>query len=156
MVVIATNYWRFAVNIKFRDYISIKIHKTDLNLTSYIKSKLDEFNLAPEQNLVMMLLWEKDGMTQNQLAEQLGKDKTNIARMASSLEKKGFIKRVCCQNDRRSLELYLTETGKELGCKVLPITEEFNEMVCKDISNEEIAELERLLLKINANVQREM
>jgi MarR family transcriptional regulator, organic hydroperoxide resistance regulator len=144
------------VNIKFQDYISIKIHKTDLNLTSYIKSKLEEFNLAPEQNLVMMLLWEKDGMTQNQLAEKLGKDKTNIARMASSLEKKGFIKRMSCKNDRRSLELYLTETGKKLGCKVLPIAEEFNEIVCKNISKEEIEELERLLLKINANVQREM
>ncbi|WP_421385172.1 MarR family winged helix-turn-helix transcriptional regulator [Bacillus salacetis] len=144
------------MTIKFQDYISIKIHKTDLNLTSYIKSKLDEFKLAPEQNLVMMLLWEKDGMTQNQLAEKLGKDKTNIARMASSLEKKGFIKRMSCQNDRRSLELYLTDTGKELGCKVLPIAEEFNKIVCKDISPEELAELERLLLKINSNVQREL
>ncbi|WP_370519762.1 MarR family transcriptional regulator [Pontibacillus sp. HMF3514] len=41
----------------------------------------------------MMLLWEKDGLMQNQLAEKLYKDKTNFARMASSLEKKGFIRR---------------------------------------------------------------
>ncbi|WP_156791363.1 MarR family winged helix-turn-helix transcriptional regulator [Bacillus sp. SG-1] len=143
------------MNIKFHDYISIKIHKTDLNLTSYIKSKLEEFNLAPEQNLVMMLLWEKDGLTQNQLAERLGKDKTNLARMASSLEKKGFIKRTSCQNDRRSLKLHLTEVGNELGCKVLPIAEEFNRIVCKGISQAEIKELERLLTKINENVQRE-
>jgi MarR family transcriptional regulator, organic hydroperoxide resistance regulator len=143
------------VNIKFKDYISIKIHKTDLNLTSYIKSMLEDFNLAPEQNLVMMLLWEKDGLTQNQLAENLGKDKTNIARMASNLEKKGFIKRTSCQDDRRSLKLYLTDTGKILGEKVLPITEEFNSLVCKNISSEEIAELERLLNKINTNVHGE-
>lgn len=144
------------MNTKFQDYISIKIHKTDLNLTSCIKARLEEFNLAPEQNLVMMLLWEKDGLTQNQLAEKLGKDKTNLARMASSLEKKGFIKRTSCQDDRRSLKVYLTETGKKLGERVLPIAEEFNEIVRQDISQEEIAELERLLAKVNANVQREM
>jgi MarR family transcriptional regulator, organic hydroperoxide resistance regulator len=144
------------VNIQFQDYVSIKIHKTDLNLTSYIKSKLEVFNLAPEQNLVMLLLWEKDGITQNQLSEKLGKDKTNIARMVSSLEKKGFIKRMSCRKDRRSLELYLTDRGRELGCQVLPVAEEFNEIVCNGISQAELKELERLLSKINANVQREL
>jgi MarR family transcriptional regulator, organic hydroperoxide resistance regulator len=144
------------MKLTFQDYISIKIHKTDLNLTSYIKSRLDEFNLAPEQNLVMMLLWEKDGMTQNQISEKLGKDKTNLARMASSLEKKGFIERTNCQDDRRSLKLYLTETGKDLGEKVIPIAEEFNDIVCKGISEQELADLQRVLTKINANVKREL
>ncbi|RIW34695.1 MarR family transcriptional regulator [Bacillus salacetis] len=144
------------MNVQFQDYISIRIHKTDLNLTSYIKSKLEVFNLAPEQNLVMMLLWEKDGITQNHLSEKLGKDKTNIARMVSSLEKKGFIKRMSCRKDRRSLELYLTEKGRELGCQVVPVAEEFNRIVCKGITPSEIDELERLLTKINTNVLREL
>ncbi|WP_456270995.1 MarR family winged helix-turn-helix transcriptional regulator [Bacillus sp. AK031] len=144
------------MKLTFQDYISIKIHKTDLNLTSYIKSRLEEYNLAPEQNLVMMLLWEKDGMTQNQIAERLGKDKTNLARMASSLEKKGFIKRTNCQDDRRSLKLYLTETGKDLGEKVVPIAEAFNDIVCEGISEQDLEEFERILTKINVNVQREL
>lgn len=141
------------MKLGFQDYISIKIHQTDLNLTKYIKSKLEDFNLAPEQNLVMMLLWEKDGLTQNQLAEKLNKDKTNIARMASSLEKKGFIKRAHPKEDRRSLMLYLTEDGKDLGEKVIPVAEDFNDVVTQGISNEEIQELERLLSKIDQNVQ---
>jgi MarR family transcriptional regulator, organic hydroperoxide resistance regulator len=136
-----------------QEYISIKIHQTDLNLTSFIKAKLEPFNLAPEQNLVMMLLWEKDGLTQNEVAQKLDKDKTNIARMASNLEKKGFIKRTGCPNDRRAMRLYLTPCGKKLGEKVIPIAEEFDEIVCNDLSNEELQQLERLLSKINQNVQ---
>nr|WP_035662154.1 MarR family transcriptional regulator [Halalkalibacter akibai] len=141
------------MKLSFQDYISIKIHKTDLFLTSMIKSKLEPFNLAPEQNLIMMLLWEKDGLSQNQLVEKLDKDKTNIARMASSLEKKGFIKRSSCPNDRRSVKLFLTECGKKLGKEILPITEEFNEIVCEGISEEELLQLERLLNKMKENVQ---
>lgn len=143
------------MKLTFQDYISIKIHKTDLLLTSFIKAKLEPFNLAPEQNLIMMLLWEKDGdgLTQNQLVEILGKDKTNIARMASSLEKKGFIKRIQCPEDRRSVRLFLTKCGKELGSSVIPVAEEFNEVVSKGITAQELQEFERLLEKVRQNVQ---
>ncbi|MGP4060660.1 MarR family winged helix-turn-helix transcriptional regulator [Halobacillus sp. H74] len=140
------------MNLSFQDYISIKLHKTDLKLTGYIKSQLEPYNLAPEQNLIMMLLWEKDGMTQNQLAEKLAKDKTNIARMASNLEKKGFIKRCFCPNDRRALELYLTEGGRELKEKVVPVAERFNDVVTEGISEEELQELDRLLTKMEQNI----
>ncbi len=113
------------------EYISIFIHQTDLTLTSYIKKQLAPYNLAPEQNLVMMLLWEKDGLTQNEIAELLVKDKTNVARMLFNLEQKGFIRRACPKNDRRSLIVYLTEEGKQLGNHIIPLTEKFNELVKK-------------------------
>ncbi|WP_315849921.1 MarR family winged helix-turn-helix transcriptional regulator [Bacillus thermotolerans] len=143
------------LNLSFKDFIGIKIHQTDLNLTSYIKAQLEPYNLAPEQNLIMMLLWEEEGLTQNQLAECLNKDKTNITRMALSLEKKGFVKRINCKDDRRSVRLYLTEDGKNLGEKVLPITERFNEIVCDGITKEELLIMERVLSKISKNVQKQ-
>lgn len=135
------------------DYISILIHQTDLTLTSYVKNKLAPLNIAPEQNLIMMLLWEQDGLTQNEIAKKLYKDKTNIARMASNLEKKGFIQRVISKEDRRSLKLYLTHEGKELGNSVIPIAEEFNRLVCNGITDEELKELRRILAKMRDNVQ---
>ncbi|PYZ92053.1 MarR family transcriptional regulator [Salipaludibacillus keqinensis] len=140
------------MNLTFQDYISIKIHQTDLSLTNYIKSKLEPFNLAPEQNLIMMLLWEQDGLTQNQLVTKLNKDKTNVARMAWNLEKKGFIVRSHCPADRRAMKLFLTDFGTELGEQVIPIAEEFDQTVCKGLTEGELAELDRLLSKINLNV----
>ncbi len=144
------------MKLTFQDYISIKIHKTDLLLTSFIKARFEPYNLAPEQNLILMLLWEHDGLTQNQLVEKLEKDKTNIARMASSLERKGFVKRIQCPEDRRSVRLYLTKRGKELGSSIIPIAEEFNEIVCRGISEDELFELERLLAKMRENVQNSL
>lgn len=142
------------MKLLFKDYISIKLHKTDLNLTNFIKSKLEPYNLAPEQNLIMLLLWEQEGLTQNQLVEYLSKDKTNIARMTSSLEKKGFIRKIHCNDDRRSVKLYLTDAGKNLSKTVLPIAEKFNEVVTNGISKEELAQLEQTLAKMNQNVQK--
>ncbi|WP_082233122.1 MarR family winged helix-turn-helix transcriptional regulator [Halobacillus massiliensis] len=143
------------MNLGFQDYISIRIHQTDLKLTGYIKSKLEPYNLAPEQNLIMMLLWENDGLSQNKLADLLGKDKTNIARMASNLEKKGFIRRNYSKEDRRSLQLYLTDSGVKLKDKVIPVAEAFNKTVTEKISEEEIIELDRILTKMVQNLEKE-
>jgi DNA-binding MarR family transcriptional regulator len=141
------------LKLSFDDYISIFIHQTDLTLKNYMKNKLAPSNLAPEQTLIMMLLWEKDGLSQNDIAEKLNKDKTNIARMVLNLEQKGFIRRVSGGKDWRTLEVYLTDEGKELSNDVIPIADEFNELVCRGISNEEIILLKKILSKMCANVQ---
>lgn len=139
--------------LKLNDYISIFIHQTDLHLTSYVKKRLAPFNIAPEQNLVMMLLWEKDGLTQNDVAIRLDKDKTNIARMSYGLEQKGFIRRSNCPQDKRSQRLYLTEEGLKLKDFVIPIAEEFNRIVCNGITDEELIQVRKILSKMRENVQ---
>ncbi|GGG21873.1 MarR family winged helix-turn-helix transcriptional regulator [Paenibacillus abyssi] len=141
------------MKLAFEDYISIFIHQTDLTLTSYVKSRLAPFNLAPEQNLIMMLLWQKDGLTQNEIAEKLNKDKTNIARMIFNLEQKGFIRRASREHDRRSLQVFLTEEGKELGNRVAAVAEEFNAQICEGITEQEFAQVRRILSKMCANLE---
>ena len=141
------------MKLTLNDYISIFIHQTDLLLTNHIKNKLAPHSLAPEQNLIMMVLWEQDGITQNNIAKKLGKDKTNIARMVYNLEQKGFIQRVNDEKDKRISIVYLTESGKKLANRIIPITEEFNELVCKGITNEELLEVKRIITKMRANVE---
>ncbi|MFC5712412.1 MarR family winged helix-turn-helix transcriptional regulator [Thalassorhabdus alkalitolerans] len=140
------------MNISIESYISIFIHQTDLTLTNYVKGKLSPYNIAPEQNLIMMVLWERDGLTQNEIGQRLNKDKTNIARMAYSLERKGFVRRAGCPEDRRSQRVYLTEEGELLKEKVLPVAEEFNQLVCRGITEEELNTTRKVLSKMRDNV----
>ncbi|WP_110929653.1 MarR family winged helix-turn-helix transcriptional regulator [Bacillus massiliglaciei] len=143
------------MKISFNDYISIMIHQTDLTLTSYIKAKLAPLNIAPEQNLILLLLWDKDGLSQNEIAKKLEKDKTNITRMLSNLEKKGFIKRRCNEIDGLSFNIFLTEEGKKMGEHIHPITEEFNRIVCSGISEQEMDTVKEVLKKMRENVQKD-
>lgn len=138
--------------ISLNEFISIFIHQTDLELTGYIKNKLLPFNIAPEQNLVMMLLWEKDGLSQNEIANKLDKDKTNIARMAFGLEQKGFVKRIHCPKDRRVQRLYLTKEGMELKEHIIPVANEFNSLLCRNITDEELNQVRQILCKMRANL----
>ncbi|OZI12230.1 MarR family transcriptional regulator [Bacillaceae bacterium SAS-127] len=141
------------MNVSLDEYISIYIHQTDLLITSEVKSKLAPFNIAPEQNLVMMLLWKKDGLSQQEIAEKLKKDKTNIARMLLNLEQKGLIRRVCCQHDRRSLKVFLTEKGDNLKEIIIPIAKEINKQIYKGISEEELQTVRSVLSKMRENLR---
>nr|WP_100403246.1 MarR family transcriptional regulator [Bacillus sp. FJAT-42315] len=141
------------MNVSLDEYISIYIHQTDLLITSEVKSRLAPFNIAPEQNLVMMLLWKKDGLSQQEIAEKLKKDKTNIARMLLNLEQKGLIRRVCCQHDRRSLKVFLTEKGDNLKEIIIPIAKEINKQIYKGISEEELQTVRSVLSKMRENLR---
>ncbi|MEC0372724.1 MarR family transcriptional regulator [Paenibacillus chibensis] len=136
------------------DNIGVLIHTVDLEITQYLKRQLAPYQLAPEQHLILALLMEREGMSQNAIAEQLGKDKSSITRMIFSLEGKGYIRRLECSNDRRSVEVYLTDKGKELREAVNTIGQTTRELLSKGLTEEETSELRRLLGQVRENVRQ--
>lgn len=136
------------------DNIGVLIHTVDLEITQYLKRQLAPYQLAPEQHLILALLMEREGMSQNAIAEQLGKDKSSITRMIFSLEGKGYIRRLECPNDRRSVEVYLTDKGKELREAVNSIGQTTRELLSKGLTEEETSELRRLLGQVRENVRQ--
>lgn len=135
------------------DNIGVLIHTVDLEISQYLKNSWLA-KLAPEQYLVLALLREEEGLSQNQIAEQLGKDKSGIARMIASLENKGFIRRSGGSQDRRSVEVYLTDQGRELGQTLESIHIAAREILSKGLTEEETSELRRLLGIVRNNVRR--
>lgn len=132
--------------------IGVFIHTVDLEITSYVNKQLADFQLTSEQNLIMALLWEREGISQNEITAKLNKDKAGVARMIVTLEKKGYIRREVCQSDRRAVEVYLTEKGKTLGEEVIPINRTIVQLISGGMTHEELAELRRLLTKVRQNV----
>lgn len=130
---------------------TVLIRDVHLAISGHIKNKLSPFNLAPEQNFIMMLLWKKDGITQNEIGERLGKDKTNITRMISNLENKGFVRKITCTDDRRCFKIYLTPSGAQLEQEVCPVMEEIGQELVDGISAEELVLLRQLLTKVRDN-----
>ncbi|WP_102275760.1 MarR family winged helix-turn-helix transcriptional regulator [Cytobacillus massiliigabonensis] len=136
------------------DNIGVFIHTIDLEITNYVNNRLASHKLTSEQNLIMALLWEQEGISQNEISSKLNKDKASIARMVSTLEKKGYIRREVCPSDRRSVEIYLTAEGRNLGTEVIPINKEILQLITRGMTVEEISELRNLLIKIRDNVNQ--
>ncbi|MFJ8065318.1 MarR family winged helix-turn-helix transcriptional regulator [Psychrobacillus sp. NPDC096426] len=131
--------------MNFDDQIGILVRNAHLSISSYVKKQLEPFDLAPEQNLIMMMLWKKDGISPNEFSFELNKDKANIARMIASLEKKGYIKREDDPSDKRTFKVHLTKDGRHLESLVVPILRKTHQTVLDGISEEQLVELRNLI-----------
>ncbi|GAA3401462.1 MarR family winged helix-turn-helix transcriptional regulator [Paenibacillus hodogayensis] len=134
-------------------YIGVIVHRADLKLNNYYQKVVNPFDITVDQWEILVILWEKEGITQKELAEKLYKDQTNIARMLFKLEKKGFIHRVTHETDRRSLRVYLTAKGREVREEILPPSIEAYKKTIQGLSEDEVETFRRILAVMYNNVK---
>jgi len=110
--------------------------------------------ITVEQWMVLTILWESNGLVQQHLADTIHKDKTTITRLIDGLEKRNLIVRVPDKTDRRQKMIYLTEKGKKLEDKLLPLNLENLHYALRDIEPEHLKLCEDVLRKINNNLDQ--
>ncbi|BFH62865.1 MULTISPECIES: MarR family winged helix-turn-helix transcriptional regulator [Paenibacillus] len=139
--------------MEFEKYIGVNVQRAALKLNNYYQKVVNPFDITVDQWEILVILWEKEGITQKEIAERLDKDQTNIARMLFKLEKKGFIYRVIHETDRRSLRVYLTPKGREIKDDILDPSIEAYKNTIKGLSEEEVETFRRILAVMYNNVK---
>ena len=85
--------------------------------------------------------------TVNLLMERMLDKTSNVSRIMDKLEAKGLATRKQCPNDRRSVDILITEAGLEL-LKEMDIAMEKQQIGLQNLTDAEAKELNRLLDKI--------
>ena len=83
--------------------------------------KANGLDITPEHWAVLNCLWEKDGISQTEIAERVMKDKTNLTRILDIMEKKGWIVRHDHESDRRSNRIVLTEKARASKDRIIAV-----------------------------------
>jgi DNA-binding MarR family transcriptional regulator len=78
---------------------------------------------APHVGLLVDL-WRKDGLRQQDLAISVIKDKATITRLLDHLESAALIVRLPDEQDKRSKRIFLTDQGKLMQARFWPKAEE--------------------------------
>jgi MarR family transcriptional repressor of emrRAB len=109
----------------------------------------------PEYNLLMML-YGTEGYTLHatELADAAGEKLANITRLTNELCEKGLIARNASDEDRRKVALSLTPDGVAMIEGFLPGVCALLERQVGDMQPREMAQLERLLKKFLAQLER--
>jgi DNA-binding MarR family transcriptional regulator len=139
-----------STDFNFENYIGIQLSSTAIVLKKLVSTKFEEHNfpISFDDWLNLLPIIRQDGISQKSLAEILGKDKTTISRLIDSLILKGVVKRKNSKNDRRSVELYLTDKGIALHRSVLPVIESCNNNSLEKLSKKEFEFLMKILSKL--------
>ena len=90
------------------------IYSASLAMTKFYKPVLDPLGLTYPQYLVMLVLWEGDGITVSQLGERLGLDSGTLTPLLKRLQASGLLTRLRDAADERRVLLQLTAAGRAL------------------------------------------
>ena len=78
------------------------------------RNLLGRYELTYPQYLVLMVLWEEDGLTVKEIGERLFLDSGTLTPLLKRLEASGRVRRARDRPDERQVSIFLTATGKEL------------------------------------------
>ena len=78
------------------------------------KPLLDRLGLTYPQYLVMLVLWERDGVPLKDIGEKLFLDSGTLTPLLKRLEAQGLIRRTRSTEDERQVLIALTPKGREL------------------------------------------
>lgn len=106
-------------------------HSVFLKMTE----KLSVFDITPVQYAVLYCLWENDKRSPKEIAERLKLENSTISGILERMEKKGLIERSISKEDRRYIQVMLTEKGANLKDAVLTAVEEVNNEVMSVFSD---------------------
>lgn len=103
----------------------------------------------------IILAWVRDGIAVNpkDICVQYRHDSGALTRVIDQLEERGLLERVRRGNDRRRVELQLTEAGRKTVESLIPLVVDKLNVALVDFSGEEVSELTRLLIKLNARLE---
>ena len=134
--------------------IAVELNLTGCKLKQFIAAKLKQENvpLTPEQFLLIDLLWNQGPMSQQQLADQMHKDKNSVTKLVDAIERKGFVHRQQNAIDRRSNTLVLTDKALALKDHAKQKGISIHDETLIGISEEELRSFLVTLHKLNRNM----
>ncbi len=106
-----------------------------------------------EQGKILFVLWQKDKITQKELASETGLAKNTITVMLEKMEKNNLIKRITDENDKRKSLVILTDYANSLKKSFDEISDEMLQKFYKNFSEEEIDKFEEYLHRIIRNLE---
>jgi DNA-binding MarR family transcriptional regulator len=100
------------------------LYSASSRLTSIYRPLLDPLDLTYTQFVVLMSLWEEDGVAISRLAERTCLSKATMTPLLKRLELKGLVERQRLSGNERQKNIVLTKAGKQLSKKSIGITEQ--------------------------------
>lgn len=138
--------------LKLENQICFPLYVIAKEITGLYRPFLDELDMTYSQYLVMMVLWENDGLTVSHIGDKLFLDSGTLTPLLKRLETKGFIVRKRKKEDERVVEAFLTEVGKQLQQKACEIPKKIQQKI--GIEPEDLIQLKDTIQKILSKIEK--
>lgn len=126
------------------------LYSTMLAMTRLYKPLLDPLGLTYPQYLVMLVLWEGDGLSVSELGARLSLDSGTLTPLLKRLEAAGLVERLRDVHDERRVRLRLTAAGRAMQRRALALPAQV--AAASGCALDEIGELTARLHKLRSSL----
>ena len=104
--------------------------------------------IVPSHGDVLMFLYREETLSIKMLAERVQRTQPTVTVLVNKLEKLGYVERSKSAEDSRVTMIRLTDKGKQLEPIFREVSDQINQMIYADLSEEQSEQLENLLSMI--------
>lgn len=105
------------------EQLCFSLYAASLALNRVYRAPLAALGLTYPQYLVLMVLWEQDGLTVSAIGERLLLDSATLTPLLKRLERAGHVARRRDARDERQVVVSLTDGGRDLATRAAAIPE---------------------------------
>lgn len=107
--------------LQLDNQLCFALYSASLAMTKLYTPLLNALNLTYPQYLVLLVLWEQDGLTVTALGERLYLNSGTLTPLLKRMEASGLLVRARSQEDERRVLVSLTPDGKKLKARAAAI-----------------------------------
>ena len=105
-------------NLRLKSQLCFALYAATNAITRAYRSRLSQVGLTYPQYLVLMVLWESNGITVKGISDLLQIDSSTTTPLLKRLESAGFVCRQRSDSDERIVNIFLTDTGRNIQATV--------------------------------------
>ncbi len=133
-------------SLELGDQLCFSVYAAAHAFTRFYKPLLEPLGLTYPQYLVLLTLWQEDGLPLKSIGEQLGLDSGTLTPLLRRMESAGLVTRLRDSADERVLRINLTVAGKRLRKRAEAFPQAIGRAL--DCSAAEAAALRKLLFAV--------
>ena len=136
--------------------VGFLLARTARSMKRALEARLSEYNITATQYIVLSLLSEEDGISLSKLGRRLYFDNPTITGIVDRMERDGLVERRRVADDRRGINVFLTQKGKQLLGIIETFAEDINDQAMSEFTKSDrdkfVITLDSIWKKMNGKV----
>ena len=120
-----------------QDNLGYLVNRLALTMRNAFERELAAYDVTVAQWAILLTMYRDQARTPRELARVIGIDASAVTKLLDRLEHKGFVARRPHQEDRRSIEVEMTDEARRLMPKLISVSKKTNQVFSSALSAKE-------------------
>jgi DNA-binding MarR family transcriptional regulator len=135
------------------DFVPYLLNRAGVRIGLAFARDIEPLGVTLPMWRVMVALWEDGDRRLGDIAERTSIDISTLSRLLVSLQRKQFIVRRRSGTDGRALSVSLTDKGRAMTERIIPIAQHYEDVAIRGINSGNLRRLKKMLMTLFSNVK---